>query len=259
MRASARVVAVHTDGTTRLPVLCGQPPLLLRRTGPHGAVAVVYLVGGAAGPLGGDDLRLTVDVGPGARLVLRSVAAAVALPGPGNDASQIVVEATVAAGDRLDWRPEPLVAAAGCRHRARSQVTLAEGAELTWQEALVCGRHGEQPGEATVALTVTYAGRPLYQQESTVGTHAPGWAGPAVLDGARAVGSTLYVRPAWAKRPPEPVVLSPTAAVTPLAGPGALATALGPDTATVGDALANAARHLGERDPLGECLNSHAG
>src|SRR5690606_35571027 len=140
MRASARVVAVHTDGTTRLPVLCGQPPLLLRRTGPHGAVAVVYLVGGAAGPLGGDDLRLTVDVGPGARLVLRGVAAAVALPGPGNDASQIVVEATGAAGGRLDWRPEPLVAAAGCRHRARSQVTLAEGAELTWQEALVCGR-----------------------------------------------------------------------------------------------------------------------
>ena len=244
MRASARVVAVRAGGVTRLPVLRGQSPLLLRRTAALGPVASVRLVGGAAGPLGGDDLRLTVEVGPGARLVLRTVAASVALPGPNGAASRVSVEATVAAGGRLDWYPEPLVAAAGCHHLATARVTLAEGAALAWREELVCGRHGEQPGDATVALSVTYDGRPLYQQELAVGPSAPGWAGPAVLDGARVVGATLYVHPGWSARPPTPVVLSPTAAVMPLSGPGVLATATGPDATVVRRALAAAADHV---------------
>ena len=52
-------------------------PLALRET-PRG----VYLVGTAAGPLGGDDLALDIDVGPGACLVIRSAAAMLLLPGP---------------------------------------------------------------------------------------------------------------------------------------------------------------------------------
>lgn len=250
MRASARVVAVRAGGVTRLPVLRGQAPLLLRRTGAPGRVASVHLVGGAAGPLGGDDLRLTIEVGPGARLVLRTVAASVALPGHGEAASRVTVEATVAAGARLDWCPEPLVAAAGCHHLATSRVDLAEGAELAWREELVCGRHGEQPGDATVALTVTYGGRPLHQQELAVGPGAPGWAGPAVLDGAQVVGSTVYVHPGWSTRPPAPVVLSPTAAVMPLSGPGVLATAVGADATAVRRALAAAADHVAGCAPV---------
>ena len=85
MRATARIVAVADGrGGTRLAVLQGEVPLLPRRTGSAGPGPVtVHLVGGAAGPLGGDDLHLAVRVGPGARLRLRSVAATVALPGRG--------------------------------------------------------------------------------------------------------------------------------------------------------------------------------
>ncbi len=111
MRAEARIVA-ESDGLggTRLTVLRGQSPLLLRRTGPRtGEGVTVHLVGGAAGPLRGDELRLDIEVGPGARLELLSVAAQLALPGRPAPASRLTVTATVAAGGSLRWLPEPLI------------------------------------------------------------------------------------------------------------------------------------------------------
>jgi hypothetical protein len=72
------------------------------------------------------------------------------------------------------WLPEPLVAAAGCYHLALATVELAEGATLAWRDELVCGRHTEPPGNATVSLSVRYAGRPLLCQSLSVGPRR-GW------------------------------------------------------------------------------------
>ncbi|MFI6271578.1 hypothetical protein [Micromonospora zamorensis] len=67
MRALARLVAqADGRGGTVLVELHGETPLLLRQTPADGGVATVHLVGGAAGPLAGDDLRLEIEVGPGA-------------------------------------------------------------------------------------------------------------------------------------------------------------------------------------------------
>ncbi|QSB13309.1 urease accessory protein UreD [Natronosporangium hydrolyticum] len=235
MRARARVVAERgPGGATRLSVLRSESPLLLRRTGPPGGdgrAAEVHLVGGAAGPLGGDDLRLSVEVGPGARLCLRTAAAALALPGASGAASGMAVEVTVAAGGHLDWLPEPLIAGRGCRHRATARVRLAAGASLCWREELICGRHGEQPGDASTRLTVSYDDLPLYDQELAVGPDAPGWAGPAVLAGARATGSLLRVDPAWLTGAPPPEHHGPEAVTMPLAGPAVVTTAVGADAA----------------------------
>ncbi len=79
------------DGGTRITVLRSDGPLALRAT-PAG----VYLVGAAAGPVGGDDLGLEIDVGPGTTLLLRSAAAALLLPGPRGDASRLRIRARVA-------------------------------------------------------------------------------------------------------------------------------------------------------------------
>jgi urease accessory protein len=199
VRARARIVA-EADGTggSRLTVLHGEPPLLPRRTGDRTGPAEVHLVGGAAGPLRGDDLLIEVEVGPGARLCVRTVAATIVLGGPPGRRSQTTVRATVAAGGELVWLPEPVVATAGCDHLSRSTVELAAGARLTWREELICGRTGEEPGDLRLVTAVRLDGRPLSTQELTVGPRAPGWAGPAVLGGHRAAGTVLIVDPAWA-------------------------------------------------------------
>jgi urease accessory protein len=228
MRAHARIVAeADRRGTTRASVLLCEPPLLLRRTGPPaGDGLTVHLVGGAAGPLRGDDLNLDVEVSPGAWLDVRSVAASLALPGPpGRPPSRIRLCATVAQGATMRWMPEPLIAAAGCQHITSTEVRVAAGGTLVWRDELVCGRHGEDPGDASTDITVWHAGATLYRHALAVGPAAPGWCGAAVLGSRRAVGSVIVV----GADPPPAATTGDEAAIMPLAGPGFVAMAVGAD------------------------------
>ena len=248
--AAAEIVAVAGgNGVTRLPVLSSQVPLVLRRT-----PDAVYVVGGAAGPIGGDELGLRISVGAGAFLRVRTAAASIALPGPDGLESALRVTVDVAAGARLEYLPEPVVVSAGARHATIIRATLAEGAALLLRDELLLGRHGEAGGAARSVLHVTYAGRPLLRQSLAVSGADSAGLGPAVLAGHRAVGTLLRVdptpdaRPAGpadgiaindlagaapeisADAPPDPDVAM---AVMPLAGPGILVTALANDAVTL--------------------------
>ncbi|OZV81566.1 urease accessory protein UreD [Micromonospora echinospora] len=236
MFAAARVRASpDRHGGTVLADLHGEPPLVLRQVPDDHGAAVVYLVAGAAGPLGGDDLRLDIEVEAGAALRVRTLAASVALPGRSGAPSRTRVRALVHPGGSLDWLPEQLVAAAGCAHISHAEINLAAGATLTWREELVCGRHAEPSGDATVSMSVDHDGRALLRQSLAVGPAADGWAGPAVLGGARATGSLLQVGPAAAALPP---VVRGTASRVPLAGgPAVLFTATADDAHTLREHL----------------------
>jgi urease accessory protein len=227
--AEAAIVACldAASGITRLPVLRSQVPLVLRRT-----PDAVYLVGGAAGPIGGDLLDLRIEVGAGATLRVRSAAASIALPGPDGLESVLTVTAAVAAGASLEYLPEPVVVAAGARHATIFLVTLAEGASLLLRDELLLGRHGEAGGAARSVLRVDYAGRPLLRQALEVSGTDDVSLGPAVLAGHRAVGNLLRAGPEVGASQAS-TAGSPTVAVMPLAGPGILITALADDAVTL--------------------------
>jgi urease accessory protein len=231
--AEAAIVACldAASGATRLPVLRSQVPLVLRRT-----PGAVYLVGGAAGPIGGDVLSLRIDVGAGAFLRMRTAAASIALPGPDGLESVLTVTASVGPGAFLEYLPEPVVVSAGARHATIFLVTLAEGASLLLRDELLLGRHGEAGGAARSVLRVDYAGRPLLRQALSVsGTDAVSL-GPAVLAGHRAVGNLLRAGPAMPAdvgARADATYADTTVAVMPLAGPGVLVTALADDAVTL--------------------------
>jgi urease accessory protein len=253
IQASASIVAVAgTDGVMRLPVLSSQVPLVLRRT-----PDAVYVVGGAAGPIGGDELALRISVGAGAFLRVRTAAASIALPGPDGLESVLRVTVDVATGGRLEYLPEPVVVSAGARHATIIRVTLAEGASLLLRDEVLLGRHGEAGGASRTELRVSYAGRPLLRQSLEVSGTDTADLGPAVLAGHRGAGTLLHVdpaldsRPIGASNPPAAVadqttVASaaaaawaagvagqPTVAVMRLAGPAILVTALANDAVTL--------------------------
>lgn len=240
MRASAELVAERgAGGSTRLPVLRSQAPLVLRRT-----ADAVYLVGGAAGPLGGDVLELRIEVREGAALRVRTVAAAVALPGRDGQESVLSVTLAVAAGGRLEYLPEPTVAADGARHRTDIRVDLAAGGALVLRDEMVLGRHAERGGACRTRLRADLAGVPLLRHEVDVSGTDEVSLGPAVLAGHRTAGSLLWVNPDWidpdcvdpdgAGTPTGiPSGCAPGVAVMPLAGPAVLVTALADDALTL--------------------------
>ncbi|MGH9280900.1 MAG: urease accessory protein UreD, partial [Acidimicrobiales bacterium] len=205
--------------------LRSQAPLVLRPT-PDG----VYLVGGAAGPMGGDAVTIEVDVRPGARLTMRSAAASVALPGP--HPSVVSVRAHVAKGAMLRWQPEPTVLVTGCRHHLDAHIEVEDGGSVEWIEELLLGRHGEPSGSVVSRLHVDYAGRPLLRHELALGPEHPGWDSPAVTGGARAVGSLLVIGDRWTT-----CDARPHAAVMQLDGPGVQVVALAGDRLTLASAL----------------------
>jgi urease accessory protein len=230
MRARTGVVAdAGPPGDVRLSRLRSAPPLVLRPT-----AEALYLVGGAAGPLGGDKVSLEVVVGPGAALTVRSAAASVALPGrPGAGESVVEVAARVAAGGLLRWEPEPTVVARGCRHRIDARIRVDAGGRLLWREELLLGRHGEPAGSVVTRLSVDAGERALLRQELALGAEHPHAGSPAVGGGARAAGSVTAVGFSFAEGVPRAAPAADGwggwAAVLDLPGPGVQVTALADD------------------------------
>lgn len=183
---SAAVVAERTRRGTRCTTLRSAPPISLRET-PEGT----FLVASGAGPIGGDELSLHVDVGSGASLVIRSAAAQLVLPGPSGAPSRFKITGNVAGS--LTWAPEPTVLVAGCDHTTSTHLDLAPGATLDWRETVVLGRHGEASGSLLQRLVVDRAGQPLLRNEVPLGPRWRGATGPAGTDGARCVSSALLV------------------------------------------------------------------
>lgn len=247
LRATARIAATADGrGSTSLPLLAGEGPLALRRTRGGPGEAGVMLVGAMSAPLGGDHLTIDAAAGPDARLVLRSAAATLALPGRHGEPARYDVRLRLADGAAVRWLPEQLVSVRGSDLRVRTRAELAPTARLLLREEQVLGRTGEAPGLLRSRLTVTRDGRPLLDQELACGPGAPGgWDGPAGLAGHRALGQVLVVDPRFAAAPPQAGMVGEFAAVAPLAGSAVLVTALAPDALRLRELLDSACADYG--------------
>jgi len=184
MDAQAHVV-VESDGSRiRYRTLRSDPPLLLRPT-----AEALYLVGGSAGPLGGDALQLNVTVRAGAHLVVRSAAATCLLPRR-DEPSTLDLNVSVEDGATLEWRPEPTISVMGSDHRQRTRITLEGSANLRWHEHLVLGRWSEPPGRLTSSLRVTRDDVVLSHQDQRIDGMATA---PTILGSAREVETAVLV------------------------------------------------------------------
>jgi urease accessory protein len=240
--ARARIVVERDGGRSVVRELRSQPPLsLLPRRGTAAArspVATVHMVGSATTPLGGDDVALDVVVGEGADLVLTGVAAALALPGQGAAAaSRLIVRLRLGDGAGVQYLPEPTVVTRRADHHAELHAELGAGARLRCREVLVAGR-SEEPSGRYRGLTRVQdcaTGRPLLVQGQELGDPDL-QASAAHLAGRRVLGTEVLV---WGADPDE-ALAGTWWSLTPLAGRGSLATAVGPDAVSADRALAQA-------------------
>ncbi|HEV2781689.1 MAG TPA: urease accessory protein UreD [Actinophytocola sp.] len=200
-----------------------------------GGPAVVRLLNSAAAPLGGDDLELTVRVGPGARLTLEGVAATLALPGQRFGPSRCTVRLELAERAAVAYLPEPTVITGRARHESRLLAELAAGAVLHCREVLVLGRAGERPGRLSSAIQVVRAGRPVLRQRLEIGDPELD-ASVAHLAGRRVLGTEILISDA----DPGPAAGGDWWSRVPLASSGWVSTALADDVITVMDCLIRA-------------------
>jgi urease accessory protein len=238
--ARARLVVERRGARTVVRELRSQPPLtLLPQRGAVAArspAAIVHMLSSATTPLGGDDVGLEVVVGPGAQLVLTGVAATLALPGQGTSGpSRLVVRLTVGDAAAVQYLPEPTVVTRRADHRGELHAELGAGARLRCREVLVAGRTAEPSGRylGLTRVVDTATGRPLLVQGQELGDptlHASG----AHLAGRRVLGTEVLV---WGEDPPSGLA-GEWWSLTPLAGRGSLATAVGTDAVTAGRGLA---------------------
>ncbi|MFI9261933.1 urease accessory protein UreD [Streptomyces sioyaensis] len=248
VRATARIRAAHNGRVTTLPQLHSDGPFHLRRVRSDSSAARVGIIGAMSAPLGGDRLTLDITVEDRAELEVTTAAATLALRGPTTHAATYDVRLTAGEHAQLRWLPQPLISAAGSNLRQTYTVELAATARLLLREEQLLGRADEEPGHLVSRILVHRAGHPLLDQHTAYGPPEPGWDGPAVLGGHRAVGQLLVVDPRL-DVPRNPVLLGEgtkdgCAVLAPLAGgPALLATAAAPTSATLRALLDEAQTH----------------
>ncbi len=206
MRSRVTVVACPN----RLPRIEFGGGLAARHTGSH----TVHLVSAAATPLGGDAIEVRLIVEPGARLTLRSAAAAVALPGATTLSSCADWQIEVAG--ELDVDLKPTIVAADARHATTTALHLYDGGSARVRERVQIGRFGERQGFWSGSLRVDRNHRPLLRHRMDLGA---GSLSDDVLYAPRATISE-FSYPATCSS----VVADPRWTVLALAGGGTLST-----------------------------------
>jgi urease accessory protein len=99
------------------------------------------------------------------------------------------VQLTLAEGATLTWAGEPFVLAGGARVERSTTALLGVGARLAVRETLVLGRYAERGGHLTQTWTATGPDQePLLVEQLVLDETTPR---PGVLGGHRALGSVV--------------------------------------------------------------------
>ncbi|MGA2306212.1 MAG: urease accessory protein UreD [Acidimicrobiales bacterium] len=204
-------IVVRSDGSggSFYPTLRSSGALAVRAT-----IDGVSLVGASAHPIGGDRLRVDIEVGPDARLSVQSASATLARGSNPAVASRMEFAALVKKGGALHWAPEPGIAAHESTHVCDTAVSLGSTSSLCWCDAIVLGRFGEDAGSWESRLRVEVEGLPLVVSALAMGSAHPAWSSPAVLGGARCSHNITVVEPG--RQAPFPITLANSGYVVPL-------------------------------------------
>lgn len=213
-------LAAREDGAAGPARLALRPGLLQPRTLARGTRhARVALVAGGAMLLGGDAVRVEVEVDDGCTLEIEDVGGTVAYESTG-EPSRFDVAVTLGRDAQLLWRAHPFVVAAGADVDRQTVIDLGEDSSVLLRETLVLGRSGERGGRIRSGLharvqTADAAAYPLLHEELAL-DGAAGRVG--VLGEHRVLDSAILLgrRPPGATRPEGVTVLE-------LDGPGAMA------------------------------------
>jgi urease accessory protein len=148
----ARLRAELVAGRSAFVERRARSPLRLLCPANAGSAAWAYMSSFGGGLVAGDDVRLAVEVGPGAQALVTTQGSTKAYRGTARQE----VRASVATGGLLALLPDPLVAFAGASVSSLVEVDLSPDATLVLVDSLEAGRvaAGERWAAARCALRI---------------------------------------------------------------------------------------------------------
>ncbi|MFE5775360.1 urease accessory protein UreD [Brachybacterium sp. NPDC056505] len=185
----------ETPGPARLRLV---PGLLQPRTVGRGdRWAHVALVAGGAMLLGGDHVRVEVEVEDGCVLEIEDVGGTVAYESTG-EPSRMDITIRLGKCSRLLWRAHPFVIAGGADVDRTTSIELGRHSSVLLRETLVLGRSGERGGLLRSSVHAREAdGTPVFLEDLALDGARPR---AGVLGDHRVLDSALLL----GCRPPDP-------------------------------------------------------
>lgn len=214
--ASLELAYARRDGVTVPSLRRHRGPLRVQKHfHPEGpAVCHHIVVHPPAGIVGGDALRISVEVGTGAHALITSPGAAKWYRG----ACDATLELSLTLADQsvLEWLPLETIVYSGAHCAIRNHIELSGSAQLLFADVLCLGRPGSgerfDQGRWRQTGEIRRDGRLLWCEQSSVAGNDPLLDSAAGLGGATVMGSLLWVGP------PVPEELHAACLALPLAG-----------------------------------------
>jgi urease accessory protein len=197
---SARIAYRNVDGEARLDRFyqSGAAKIRIPRM-ESGEPPQAVLINSAGGLTGGDSLGTEIALDRNCRLAATSQACE-KIYRASSGTAEIETSVSLAQGARLDWLPQETILFDRARLARRFRASLAEDARLLALESVIFGRRamGEAvtSGSLKESWRVHRGGRLVFADETRFdGPVADLLRRPAVLDGAAAIATMLYVAP----------------------------------------------------------------
>jgi urease accessory protein len=127
------------SGKTVAKTVFAESPLRFLTPGNRGSAAWVYMSSFGGGLVGGDQLEIGIDVGPGAQAVLLSQSSNKVYRS--ELASGQAIRARIGRGASFVAIPDPTVCFEGSKFSQTQSYDLEEGASLALVDTVHCGRH----------------------------------------------------------------------------------------------------------------------
>ncbi|MFJ9505220.1 urease accessory protein UreD [Streptomyces anulatus] len=168
MTGPTRLSVTPTKSRSRVHHTTGH--LTVRVMDQDAAGARVGLLAAQALLLAGDDVRIEVDVAPGAWLDVVETTGTVAYEGEAP--SSWTVDATVGDGAVLTWAGKPFVVSDGIATHRRTRIRLHGTGRVLMQEKVVLGRAGQSGGDLSMSLDANDDFGPVQVEHLDLGRQA---------------------------------------------------------------------------------------
>ncbi|MFF2331158.1 MULTISPECIES: urease accessory protein UreD [unclassified Streptomyces] len=194
MTGPTRLSVVRTGSRSRVHRTTGHLTARIMEQDAHGAR--VGLLATQALLLSGDDVRIEVDVAPGAWLDVVETTGTVAYEG--DAPSSWTIDAIVGDEAVLTWAGKPFVVSDGIATHRDTRIRLHGSARVLMQEKIVLGRAGQIGGDLTTSLNATDDTGPVQVEHLDLTRQTRSM--PGVLGSLRSMDTVTAL--GWSPEPP---------------------------------------------------------